>query len=168
MWIALHGYARTGKTSVAQILYELEPRFQRVALGDLIKERCDGVLQQYLGISAWTEDPVKKEIIRPFLVHHGYHAYDELFTEFKHRCAQHPFLVNHRIFRLEECLWWVRKGGVIWEVQRPRRLAAEPAEHQELQRVRAAGLITRVIPNTGDLNDLRREVTHAYTALLPR
>lgn len=64
--------ARCGKDfAVKQVLAAYPETAQRVAFADALKSDLDQWLQQHLGISAWTEDPSEKEIIRPILVAYG-------------------------------------------------------------------------------------------------
>jgi len=43
----------------------------RAAFADVLKDDIDPWLKDKYGISAWTDDPEEKKIIRPFLVAHG-------------------------------------------------------------------------------------------------
>lgn len=166
MWVGLTGYARTGKDTVAKLLQELEPRFVVVSMGNLIKASADQVLREYLGISAYTEDPKEKEIVRDFLVWHGYHKYDTFLERFKAVCSKHEYLVNTRVFDLREAKWWVEQGGVLVEVQRPGYGPAEPVEERNLKRLREAGLVHATLVNDGDLNRLRDRVHALWHAIL--
>ncbi|API81834.1 putative dNMP kinase [Thermus phage G20c] len=165
VWVGLTGYARVGKDTVALMLEELEPRFKRASLGNIIKRSADPVLREYLGISAFTEDPREKEIIRDFLVWHGYHRYDEFLEAFKRECEPHPFLVNTRVFDLREAKWWVESGGVIVEITRPGVEAAEPREAENLSRLKAHGLIHATLVNDGTLTDLKAKVRDLWSNL---
>lgn len=165
VWIGLTGYARTGKDTVASMLQELEPRFERVSMGNLIKASANPVLREYLGISAFTEDAVEKEIIRNFLVWHGYHKYDHFLDEFKKVCQDRQYLINTRIFDLREAKWWVEQGGVIVEVVRPGVGAAEPREEENLARLKAHGLVHATLVNDGNLEALRDKVRALWHAL---
>lgn len=166
MWIGLTGYARTGKDTVARLLQELEPRFTVVSMGNLIKASADPVLQEYLGISAYTENPKEKEIIRSFLVWHGYHKYDEFLGRFKAVCQGKEYLINTRVFDLREAKWWVDQGGVLIEVQRPGFGPVEPTEERNLKRLKEAGLVHATLLNDGDLDKLRERVRALWQALL--
>ncbi len=160
MWIGLTGYARSGKDTVASILQLYG--FVKVSMGDLIKASADPVLREYLGISAFTQDPAEKEIIRQFLVWHGYHRYDYFFDKLKEACRGHSHLVNTRVFDIREAEWWVSEGGVIIEVRRPGITPAEPAEERNLKRLWDRGLIYGVINNDSDLETLASKVSALY------
>lgn len=147
IWIGFTGYARTGKSTAAEIIKRRFPQFEVVSLGDLIKESANPVLLAYLGISAFTEDPEEKSIIRNFLVHHGYHWYKVFLDRYKARVEHVPYLINPRVFRLEEALWWKRKGGLLVELQAEGVGPAEPKEREELELVRSAGLIDLTLTN---------------------
>lgn len=75
--IGLCGLARCGKDSFynisREILLKREIDSVRFAFADCLKEECDPILKDNLGISAFTEDSREKEIIRPLLVTYGTH-----------------------------------------------------------------------------------------------
>jgi hypothetical protein len=70
--IGIAGFARTGKDSLASILaHLLEEQSYRCKITSFayyLKKDIDSFLQSRLNISAFTEDPKEKEIIRPLLV----------------------------------------------------------------------------------------------------
>ena len=70
------GNARSGKDtaylSIKDIFFDL--KVHRVAFADELKKECDSFLRDNIGISAFTESPEEKEIIRPFLVTYGTHV----------------------------------------------------------------------------------------------
>ena len=73
--IGISGFARCGKDTfvgiATNILTKNNYRPMRVAFADVLKDDIDPWLKDKYGISAWTEDPEEKKIIRPFLVAHG-------------------------------------------------------------------------------------------------
>ena len=73
--IGIMGNARSGKDtaylSIKTILNEAN--VCRVAFADELKKECDSFLRENVGISAFTECPEEKEVIRPFLVTYGTH-----------------------------------------------------------------------------------------------
>lgn len=73
--IGISGLARSGKDTLFEFLSEkLKNRnisSKRLAFADELKEECDDFLKKNIGISAFTETNVEKEIIRPFLVCYG-------------------------------------------------------------------------------------------------
>jgi dephospho-CoA kinase len=160
--IALHGYARTGKDTVGAML--VNKGLTRVAMGDIIKADLDGLVQQHLGFSAFTQDDVQKKRIREVLVHWGYANYESVERRFFDNLPERA--VNTRIFRVRECERWVQLGGVVWEVWRPGFGPAEAKEAEELDACRRAGLIARQITNDGDLSALAEEVDRAWQDLL--
>lgn len=166
VWIGLTGYARTGKDTVASLLQELEPRFELVSMGNLIKASADPVLRKYLGISAFTEDAVEKGIIRNFLVRHGYHRYDYFLEAFKQACQGRQYLINTRIFDIREAEWWVEQGGVIVEVTRPGIGAAEPREEENLAKLKAHGVVHATLVNDGNVEALRSRVRALWHAIM--
>jgi hypothetical protein len=64
--------ARSGKDTLFKILDSLCPdKLERVALADLLKHEMDDFCKKNYGISAFTKDPLEKEIIRDMFVSHG-------------------------------------------------------------------------------------------------
>ncbi|MDX2007435.1 MAG: hypothetical protein SFU83_19530 [Meiothermus sp.] len=165
LWIAFHGYGRVGKDTAGNAVIAAVPGMKRVAMGDYIKADTDAVLQEYTGISAWTDDPVGKEQIRGFLVQAGYHRYPKYWQQMTEKAQHEPLLVNTRIFRLEECQWWVDNGGVIFEIVRPNCGPKDPKEHEELLAVREAGLITAAVFNDGTVPEFERKITNLTRGL---
>lgn len=162
LWIGFTGYARSGKDTAVKLMQEIDPRFRRISLGDIIKENVDSVLQAYTGISAFTEDPVLKSAIRGFLVYHGYYWYDQIFDMFKERARAESFLLNNRVFRLQEARWWKQQGGFICHVVRPNLQPAEAREEYELQTLLQAGLIDAQVVNGGSIEDLKAQLKLLY------
>ena len=73
--IGIGGHARAGKDTFVKIAKKILKgngySSIRLAFADALKEEIDPFLKEYYGISAWTEDPDEKKIIRPLLVAHG-------------------------------------------------------------------------------------------------
>jgi hypothetical protein len=70
--ISISGNATCGKDRMCKyILEELGGDAKRYAFADVLKDEVDDFLKKTLGVSAWTSDPVEKEMIRPFLVFWG-------------------------------------------------------------------------------------------------
>jgi hypothetical protein len=73
--IGLSGVARAGKDTFAAILekklVEKGNTIKKIALADPLKKHCDPFLTERLGISAFTQVPEEKILIRPFLVWYG-------------------------------------------------------------------------------------------------
>ena len=70
--IGICGFARTGKDALAKILQNLlgeQGNSSKISsFAYYLKKDVDSFLQARLNISAITEDPKEKEIIRPLLV----------------------------------------------------------------------------------------------------
>ena len=66
--IGIAGFARSGKDSLAQILSTLLDHCKITSFAYYLKKDIDSFLQSRLNISAFTENPKEKEIIRPLLV----------------------------------------------------------------------------------------------------
>ena len=71
--IGISGVARVGKDTFFRALLKESPNYNlvRVAFADELKEECDEFLLKNIGISAFTQDPDEKVLIRPFLVTYG-------------------------------------------------------------------------------------------------
>jgi hypothetical protein len=73
--IGITGFARSGKDTFfnrAKTLLEKDSyRCERVAFADALKSEVNQILEPNAGISAFTEDNLDKELIRPLLVTYG-------------------------------------------------------------------------------------------------
>lgn len=73
--IGLCGFARSGKDTMYAILKNMLSSIgiasQRIAFADALKEDCRAFLLNKTGIDSFTEDPLEKKVIRPFLVAYG-------------------------------------------------------------------------------------------------
>jgi hypothetical protein len=71
--IGISGVARVGKDTFFRALLKESPNYNlvRVAFADELKEECNEFLMKNVGISAFTQDPDEKALIRPFLVTYG-------------------------------------------------------------------------------------------------
>lgn len=158
MWIGLHGYGRVGKDTVGRMFQEFLPQLRRVALGDLIKQETDPLLREAIGISAFTDDPAEKELVRGFLTAYGYRHAPRLEAEFRAWVQTLPHVINTRILHLSEAEWFVSNGGFVYEVIRPGYGPKNREEQRELETARTLGLIHGTILNRGTLDELKAEV----------
>lgn len=73
--IGIGGVARAGKDTFAAILEDILKKrgktVRKIALADPLKAHCDEFLQKNLNISAFTQVPDEKVLIRPMLVWYG-------------------------------------------------------------------------------------------------
>ncbi len=73
--IGIGGVARAGKDTFAAILESIlvsrGKTVRKIALADPLKADCDAFLQKHLNISAFTQVPEEKVLIRPMLVWYG-------------------------------------------------------------------------------------------------
>lgn len=71
--IGISGVARVGKDTFFRSMLKESPNYNlvRVAFADELKEECDEFLMKNVGISAFTQDPDEKALVRPFLVTYG-------------------------------------------------------------------------------------------------
>tara|TARA_B100001094_G_C18169614_1_gene794280 strand:+ start:85 stop:657 length:573 start_codon:yes stop_codon:yes gene_type:complete len=66
--IGLVGFARAGKNSFADFLINNRQGYKDISFAYALRKELDSFLLNRLNISAFTEDPEEKEIIRPLLV----------------------------------------------------------------------------------------------------
>ena len=75
--IGISGLARSGKDSFYELSKPILKRAKRdcvkFAFADQLKNECDEILSKYTNISAFTEDPEEKKMIRALLVTYGTH-----------------------------------------------------------------------------------------------
>ena len=73
--IGISGVGRVGKDTFFKAVCSASPnnKYLRMAFADELKEECDEFLRKNINISAFTEDPNEKALIRPFLVTYGSH-----------------------------------------------------------------------------------------------
>lgn len=71
--IGLTGVARSGKDSLCDSIISLFPniKFKKISLAEPLKKELDSFLLSSFGISAFTTDPIKKELIRPIMVEYA-------------------------------------------------------------------------------------------------
>ena len=73
--IGVGGFARVGKDLFVKIASNILAQngytTKKFAFADALKNDLDPFLQEKYGISAWTNDPIEKSLIRPLFVAHG-------------------------------------------------------------------------------------------------
>lgn len=71
--IGISGVARVGKDTFFRAMRKENPNgsIVRLAFADELKEECNEFLIENVGISAFTQDPNEKALVRPFLVTYG-------------------------------------------------------------------------------------------------
>tara|TARA_B100000212_G_scaffold273998_1_gene213464 strand:+ start:1824 stop:2369 length:546 start_codon:yes stop_codon:yes gene_type:complete len=136
--IGITGVARSGKDTLFNALSEINTNivFKRIALADELKRECDEFLKKNIGISAFTEEPKEKEIIRPFLVTYGTHVRRKLNQNCWIDRAQETmdkfngvdcFVITDVRFPNE--MDWIRnKGGKVLHISREGVLPANQEE----------------------------------------
>ena len=127
--IGLVGFARTGKNSFAKFLIENineianAPRiFKSISFAYALRQELDGFLIEKLGISAFTEDPQEKEVVRPLLVCWGTKIIrDQIDADYWVKSIQKTININRKNnissiitdVRFEnEVLWLKKMGGI--------------------------------------------------------
>ena len=73
--IGVGGISRAGKDTFVKVAHKILHQYGytsfRLAFADALKDEINPFLEQYYGISAWTDKTEEKNIIRPLLVAHG-------------------------------------------------------------------------------------------------
>ena len=117
--IGIIGFARTGKDALASILSELMQekgdQCKIASFAYYLKKDVDSFLRSRLNISAFTEDPKEKEIIRPLLVCWGTQIIrDKIDSEYWIR-KMHNVRVIHQSQGIKTIIPDVRfKNEVAW------------------------------------------------------
>lgn len=145
--IALTGYARTGKDSVANVLKSLF-NLESASIGNLAKRELDDLCVKHFGFSAFTEDNLQKSKIRQLLIEWVEANEDRLIEQFHALC--HHRVVNARIVSIKQMRAWKEIGGVIICVERQGITAANSHEHLNLLACKTLGLIDNTYNNDSD------------------
>jgi len=142
--IGISGYARSGKdTFYSRSALHLKSRkldSVRYAFADALKEELDGLLKEYVGISAFSEKDKEKEIIRPLLVTYG----TELRRKLNPNCwiekiqdrvlsdakqGKYVFITDVRFEN--EAQWIKNQGGKMVYIEREKTKPANSEEHRQ-------------------------------------
>jgi hypothetical protein len=139
--IGITGFARSGKDTVfktaAEILSKEGQSSYRVAFADALKNELNKLLHENTGISAFTEDNVDKELIRPLLVTYGTHIRRHLNPNcwiekvqpiVIHQLNQGDFVFVTDVRYENEAQWIKINGGTLINVVRQ---GIQPANHEE-------------------------------------
>lgn len=128
--VGVTGFATSGKDTLYTLCRTSLPdshNTRRYAFADQLKEESDEFLMKNVGISAFTSDPIEKEVIRPFLVTYGTHIRRKLnpncWISRLEDSIRSEALTDHIIFitdvRFEnEALWIKKNGGFLVNVSR--------------------------------------------------
>jgi len=133
--IGLVGFARTGKNSFAEFLIENideNPKpsctFKLISFAYALRQELDSFLISKLGISAFTEDPKEKEVIRPLLVCWGTQIMREhIDPNYWIKSIQKTIEINRKnnIYSIitdvrfeNEVLWLKEMGGISIFIER--------------------------------------------------
>lgn len=150
--VAFTGYGGSGKDEAARPM--AAHGYTRRCFGDVIKKQIDPLIQEHLGFSAFTDNPVRKLQIRPVLEQWGEVNYanirDEFFKDLPEYC------VNTRISRMAEVEEWIQRGGVLFAVSRPGVVAQTPWEARVVEEHLAHDCISLIILNDRDTTALHR------------
>ncbi len=147
--IALTGYARTGKDSIAYVLkslFGLEP----VSIGNLAKRELDNLCIRYFGFSAFTENDEQKTKIRKILIEWIEAHEERLIHELGSSLGPHQRVINPRIVSPKQMRAWKEIGGVVVCIKRPEIGPANAHENLNLATCTHLGLIDSVYVNGVD------------------
>lgn len=121
--IGISGLARSGKDSFYELSAPIVKRAKRecvkFAFADELKKECDEILSKYTNISAFTEDPNEKKMIRSLLVTYGTHirrklnpdCWIEKIEANVKESLSHNKIVFITDIRFENEIDWVHKLG---------------------------------------------------------
>jgi len=152
--IGLTGFARSGKDTFYQrsksLLEKEGLNSSRFAFADVLKSECDSILKKYLNISAFTEDSLEKELIRPLLVTWGTEIRRKVdpfcwinsissSVDEKISLGEYVFITDLRF--KNEAEWIKSKGGLIFNIKKE---GGFPANKDELHQSKLIKLLTDV------------------------
>jgi dephospho-CoA kinase len=157
--VAIAGAARTGKDEVAKSLVT-ELGYTRHSFGDILKRQLRPLLLQYTGIDAFTEIDAEKKIIRPTLEAWSVTNGPGLVREYWETAPAK--LINNRLVKVDEAAEFKNHGGVIVWLERPGKGPVSAWEAEQLEKLKASGLIDLTLLNDGTLEDLRRKVLELF------
>ena len=133
--IGLVGFARTGKNSFADFLIENINKnsaptctFKPISFAYALRQELDDFLIDKLGVSAFTEDPKEKEIVRPLLICWGTQIIrEQIDADYWIKSIQKTIEMNRKNnissiitdVRFEnEVLWLKEMGGISIFIER--------------------------------------------------
>lgn len=137
----ISGVARCGKDTFAKYLLSKLERINlpavKMSFAALLKQDLDPLLQSWFGISAFTEDPKQKELIRPIFVAAGTDVARKADPDFHIKrlepkvdaCLKNKIISVISDVRFEnEARWIQSKGGMIIHIT---RMGQKPANFYE-------------------------------------
>jgi len=148
--IGITGYARSGKdTFYERAAFHLSKEGKtatRIAFADALKKELDPLLKKHTNISAFTEDPKDKELIRPLLVTYG----TDLRRKLNENCwiqsiqnkvidhlNQNEFVFVTDVRFENEAKWIKMNNGILVRVEREGIGPANHEEHRQAVRMRS-------------------------------
>lgn len=143
MVIGLSGAARAGKDTLANLICVLVPRCEKIAFAHALKEECEPICQERWGISAWTEDPEEKKVIRQLLIDVGHGRRQTCPTYWIDRVREKVYMSRsvHQIITdvryANEAEFVKSQGGIVIMVKRNAAPVTIPTEIESLAAVKA-------------------------------
>jgi len=142
--IGVSGFARTGKDTFykrcASFLSFHGFKSKKYSFAHALKSEIDPLLSEHVGISAFTEKDIEKEIIRPLLVTYGTDIRRKLnpncWIESIQDKVQSDLSSGHYVFIsdvrfLNEAEWIKNMGGYLFNIQRDGIKAANKDESEQ-------------------------------------
>tara|TARA_R110000824_G_C15110212_1_gene667060 strand:+ start:321 stop:926 length:606 start_codon:yes stop_codon:yes gene_type:complete len=140
--IGLTGFARSGKDTFYNrskiFLSNKGLKSSRFAFADVLKSECDLILKRHLNISAFTEDSLEKELIRPLLVTWGTEIrrkidpfcwINAISSPIEERIASGEYVFITDVRFKNEVEWIKSQGGLIFNIKKE---GGFPANKDEL------------------------------------
>lgn len=140
--IGIAGAARAGKDTLCRTIEFVLPNTVQMAFAHAVKLEADPICKERHGISAFTEDPEQKKIIRPILIDVGHGRRQEnpniwiekLADQIDSRIGTHNIIVTDVRYGNEADMIH-SKGGIIIFVQRNAQ-ADIPTERESLPTIK--------------------------------
>ena len=139
--VGITGWAQTGKDTFFLLAHEIlakqETKITRGAFADFVKQDLHQLLVKKAGISAFTNDPKEKSLIRPLLVEYGTGLMRKLDPEYWIRRMERTIEVGKQLeakvfitdLRYENELNWLKeKGGKLIHISKE---GSKPANSEE-------------------------------------
>ncbi len=139
--VGISGFAQTGKDTLFILAHEIldkkDVKITRAAFADGVKQDLHQLLVKKAGISAFTNDPEEKKLIRPLLVEYGTGLMRRLDPEYWIRRMERSIelgkTVGAKVFITDlrypnELEWLKSKGGKLIHIT---KTGSEPANEEE-------------------------------------
>ena len=166
--LAVSGAARAGKDTLAKTIQAFLPNTVRMAFADAVKEEAEPICQSKFGLSAWTQDPAEKKIVRPVLIDIGHGRrqdnptiwIDKIADKIDAALPVHNVIITDCRYKNEADMVH-RKGGLVIFIKRDTQDNNIPTEQETLPLIPYDILIDM---KSADTNALVRRLIPGFTA----